>query len=212
MDAAPPRVKGLHGLLQDPILTWGEVIMANVKGTAVKASVIFVQERLGIEGYGRVVGRLPPEARETFEGNILPSSWYPFAYLRAFMEEARKEIPTSPGRSIAWEMGRFSADHGLNSIYRVFFKVADPGFIIRKGSQVLSTYYDSGKMEPLLEEKGHALLRLTGFDEPHPLFCDRLLGWMERTLELCGASSVQMSHPRCLSRGDASCDYEGRWR
>lgn len=212
MDAAPLGVKGLHGLQKGPILPGREDFMANVKGSAVKASALFVQERLGMEGYQRISGRLPPGARETFQGAILQSSWYPFAHLRAFMEEARKEIPTPPGRSIAWEMGRFSADHGLNSLYRVFFKVADPGFIIRKGSQVLATYYDSGKMEPVVEEKGHALLRLTGFDEPHPLFCDRLLGWMERTLELCGAASIQMGHPRCLSRGDASCDYEGRWR
>lgn len=212
MDADPPTVKGLHELPEGPIFPSRDVAMANVKGTAVKASSIFVQERVGPEKYQEICGRLPPEARETFEGAILPSSWYPFAHLRAFMEEARKEIPASPGRSIAWEMGRFSADHGLNTIYRVFFKVADPGFIIRKGAQVFVTYYDPGRMETVVEEKGHALLRLTGFDEPHPLFCDRLLGWMERTLELCGASSIQMGHPRCLSRGDASCDYEGRWR
>lgn len=212
MDAAPLGVKGLRGTKEGPIFPSREEAMANVKGTAVKASAIFVLERIGKEGYDRVCAELPPAAREVFEGSILPSSWYPFAHLRAFMEAARKEIPGTPGRSVAWEMGRFSADHGLNTIYKVFFKVADPGFIIRKGSQVLATYYDSGKMAPLVEEKGHAILRLTDFDEPHPLFCDRLLGWMERTLELCGGNSVQMAHPRCLSRGDASCDYEGRWR
>ncbi len=185
--------------------------MAKVKGTAVRASVIYLKEKLGDQGYANLLQRLGPEDREVFSSPILQSSWYELSQLIRLMTEAQKDLQLPPGRSIAWEMGRFSADHGLNTIYKVFFKVADPGFIIRKASQVMSTYYDSGRMETVAQEAHSAHLRLTGFNEPHRLFCDRIMGWMERTLELAGAHSVRMEHPKCMARGDVCCDYIGHW-
>jgi hypothetical protein len=185
--------------------------MAKVKGTAVRASVIYLNDTLGGEGYAKILERLGPEDRETFSNPILQSSWYELSQLIRLMTEAQKDLQLPPGRSVGWEMGRFSADHGLNTIYKVFFKVADPAFIIRKASQVMGSYYDSGRMEAVTQEPHSAHLRLTGFNEPHRLFCDRIMGWMERTMELTGAKSVRMEHPKCMARGDSCCDYLGRW-
>ncbi len=129
------------------------------------------------------------------------------------MAAAEDTISLQPGRTLAWEMGRFSADHGLKTIYRVFFKVADPGFIIRKiipGFLHLLRFGIHGG--GISTEDRTAILRLTDFDQPHVWFCDRLMGWMERTLELSGAKNPRVSHPKCLARGDASCDYCGRWQ
>jgi hypothetical protein len=184
--------------------------MARVKGSAVKSSVGFVKEKLGEEGFQRVIAAMGDEGT-TLEGPILPSEWYDFSLLLRFMSAAQPHITLPPGRTLAWEMGRFSADYGLKTIYRVFFKVADAAFIIRKAPQVLSSYYDSGKMSVLASDPGSAAIRLVDFDQPDPRFCDRLLGWMERTLELSGAKAIRMEHPKCVARGDDSCDYVGRW-
>jgi hypothetical protein len=186
--------------------------MAKVKGTAVKASIAFLKENAEGDTFESLLDQLEPHKQEILRQPILQSSWYDFTLLLDLMAAAEGRISPPPGRTLAWEMGRFSADHGLKTIYRVFFKVADPGFIIRKASQVFSTYYDSGSMEVASTDDRTALLRLTDFNQPHVWFCDRLMGWMERTLELSGAKSPRVSHPKCLARGDASCDYCGRWQ
>lgn len=186
--------------------------MARVKGTAVKASIAFLKDRTDAETFEALLGHLAPENRNILAQPILQSSWYELSLLLDVMAAAEGRIALTPGRSLAWEMGRFSAEFGLKTIYKVFFKVADPGFIIRKSSQVFSTYYDSGRMEVIASEERAATMRITGFDQPHVWFCDRILGWMERTLELSGAKNPRLSHPKCMARGDASCDYSGRWQ
>lgn len=185
--------------------------MARVKGTALRSSVALLQENLGPDGTAQVISTLSENDREQVEGPILQSSWYEFSLLLRLMEAARPRFPAHPKRSLAWELGRFSADYGLKTIYRIFFKVADPHFIIRKASQVFCNYYDSGKMEVVSLDPKSAHLRVLGFDQPCTEFCDRVQGWMERTLELTGAQNIVMSHPKCMVKGDASCDFVGRW-
>jgi hypothetical protein len=185
--------------------------MARVKGSAVRSSVAFLQEKLGVDGAAEVIGSLPEDDRKQVEGSILQSSWYDFSLLLRLMEAARPRFPASLSRSLAWELGRFSADYGLKTIYRIFFKVADPHFIIRKASQVFSNYYDSGKMEVVSLDPKSAHMRVSGFDQPCTEFCDRVQGWMERTLELTGAQKIVMSHPKCMVKGDSACDFVGRW-
>ncbi len=185
--------------------------MAKVKGSAIKASLVYLHDHLDETGFSRVMDELEPGLKELFEGPILLSNWYEFNALTELMKHAASYPTGFTDRSIAWEMGRFSAEYGLKSIYRIFFRVADPGYIIRKASQVFAGYYSSGAMEVEKSQKGLAVLRLSDFDEPNELFCDRVRGWMERTLELCGAKNCTVGHPKCMARGDTHCEYVGRW-
>lgn len=185
--------------------------MAKVKGSALRASVAFLKERLSEGQWRDMLAKLSEADRQVIGETVLQSSWYDVSLLYRLMDAARPMVSVPPGRTLAWEMGRYSAEYGLKTIYRIFFKVADPHFIIRKASQVFSNYYDCGAMENVATDPNAAHLRLTGFDQPSSDFCDRVQGWMERTLELSGAKMVSMSHPKCMARGDACCDYQGRW-
>jgi hypothetical protein len=48
-------------------------------------------------------------------------------------------------------------------------------------------------------------------DDAGPEYCERILGWITRTLELCGAKGSRVEHVRCVHRGDPVCRYEGTW-
>jgi hypothetical protein len=56
-----------------------------------------------------------------------------------------------------------------------------------------------------------ALVQLTGLEESVPQFCERIYGWMQRTLELAGATNLRTTQTACLHRGDADCRFEGSW-
>ena len=142
---------------------------------------------------------------------VLSSSWYEHALLRKLTKLAEGKIKTPPGRSLDWEMGRHSAEAALNGIYKLFFKVADIGFIVKKAAYLYPTMYDSGVMELVSAEEKSAVIRIKDFNEPSVGFCDRMQGWMQRTAELTGQKNPVIAHPKCKARGDAYCEYHGTW-
>jgi len=44
-----------------------------------------------------------------------------------------------------------------------------------------------------------------------PQFCERIYGWMQRTLEMAGARNLRSAHSACVHRGDPACRFEGSW-
>jgi len=183
--------------------------MARVKGTAIVASMRYVTERFGQGALTALLRELPEEYRREFEAGILVSTWYPMALFLRFMQEAEKRHGTAEP-DLVRRMGRASAEYGLKTVYKIFFKVGSPEFIIRRSARVFGSYYDTGSLKVLETSRGRALLELEGF-EGAPQFCDRILGWMERTVELAGAKNLRPSHQLCIHRGDAVCRFEGIW-
>src|SRR5687767_10012507 len=157
--------------------------MTQVKGTALISTLRFNQETFGEAGLRKILGALAPEDRATVETGLLVSAWYPFSLLIRLMRESGRY---DAGRTLHLyrHMGRASAEYSLTTIYRIFFKIGSPQFTLARATRVFSNYYDTGTMEAIVNEKGHAIVELRDFDEPAPEFCERLWGWMERTIGL----------------------------
>lgn len=185
--------------------------MARVKGTALKSTIGFLKSHMGDEGYEKFLKDLTPEERAVATSPILLSGWYEFSFLRKLMKVAEGRMPLTSGRSLAWELGRYSAEAALSSIYKLFFKVTNVGFIVKKATYLYPTLYDSGVMEVVDLKDDSAVIRIKEFNEPSAEFCDRMQGWMEKTLELTGCKRVSITHPACKARGDAYCEYHGNW-
>lgn len=185
--------------------------MAKAKGTALRSTVEFLRKHLGEDGFGALIEGMAPAEQEILKAPVLLSSWYEFSLLRKLMQRAEGKISLPPGRTLAWELGRFSAEATLSSIYKLFFKVTDVSYIIKKAAYLFPTYYDTGAMEVLENTQGASVIRIKGFDEPSAEFCDRMQGWMQRTVELTGHKNVTLLHPLCVARGDSVCEYRGTW-
>ena len=54
-----------------------------VKGGALAARQVFVQQHFGREAWDKVLAELSPEHRATLTGLLLPASWYPFEVSRS---------------------------------------------------------------------------------------------------------------------------------
>ena len=184
--------------------------MAQVKGTAVGASVRFVSERFGELGLEGVLSALPEEDRLLLEGGVLASSWYPMPVFLRFMEEAEKQLGAQEP-DLVRHMGRASADYGVKTVYKIFFKIGSPEFIIGRAARVFSSYYDTGELVILETRAGRCLAELKGFEGGAPQFCERIFGWMQRTLELAGAKNLRPRHDVCVHRGGPLCRFEGDW-
>ena len=184
--------------------------MARVKGTAVASSLRFVRERFGESALARVLEGLSEEDNRVLKAGVLAASWYPMGLFLRFMQEAERQFGVQEP-DLVRRMGRASADYSVTTIYRIFLKMGTPEFILGHAAPVFGSYYDTGSMRVAERRSGHAVAELTGFAESAPQFCRRILGWMERTLELTGAKNVRCTHSRCIHRGDAVCRFDGDW-
>ncbi len=181
------------------------------KGTTLIATLRHLQDRYGPEAVEKCAAGLPESMRLQVRNGLLASTWYLFSDLLTLMRAAEREYGSREPK-ILWNIGRASADYGLNSIYRVFMKVGSPQFIINKAMTVFPNYYDQGDFKTLKVEPGYALGELSKFPEPAAELCTRILGFFERMLELTGVGSIELTHPECVAKGGKVCRYEGRWK
>ncbi len=117
--------------------------MAQVKGTAVQSSMRYVRERFGEEALAKILDALPEGDRAPL-ASVLASSWCPMGAFLRFMQEAKGQLG---GREpdVLRNMGRASAEYGVTGVYKIFFKVGSPEFIISRATRVFSSYYDTGQ-------------------------------------------------------------------
>ncbi len=182
----------------------------NLKGAAFKAIVEYVRNHYGDEGLQRVLDQVAPEIRDSLGLGVLITNWYPIEYVEEFIGKADK-IHGRGDLQMAAEMGRFSANFGMNVIYRTVIRVGSPEFALGKAAMMWSRYYDSGKLTTLSLEKGSIALQLNDFNYKSEIMCTRVTGWMGRFVEMTGAHSPKVVHEKCVNRGDAFCEWRARW-
>jgi uncharacterized protein (TIGR02265 family) len=184
--------------------------MAQVKGTAVEASLRYVRERFGQAAVARILEALPEADRATLEHGVLASRWYPMDLFLHFMQEVQRQLAAQEP-DVLGRMGRASCDYGMTTVYKIFFKVGSPEFVISRAASVFSRYYDTGKIRIVESGPRRAVVELGGLEGGAPQFCERIFGWMQRILELAGARKLRPSHTACVHRGDATCRFEASW-
>jgi hypothetical protein len=103
------------------------------------------------------------------------------------------------------------AQDDLSTVYRAFFRIASPGFILKKASQVWRQYYDSGELDVLRSEHGSVDLEVLDFPTPNVAHCESVAGWVEQCIKMTGGDDVSVNHSSCRARGDERCLFELRW-
>jgi hypothetical protein len=182
------------------------------KGTAVETIPLFVRNRFGEPGFQKWLQALSPQAQKSFSTNILSPVWYP---LKETMIEPTVKLCDLffNGRlDGAIEQGRFSAEHGLRGVYRLFVKLASPETLVTKASTIMPTYYQPSAMEVMEKGNGRAVVRITRFETPHTVIEHRIKGWMERALELAGAKSARAEIAASMTKGSPHTDFAITWR
>ena len=184
--------------------------MAVAKGSALRATLDYIQAKGGTDALEKVLDALTKEQRDRVM-NVAPTSEIPFALLVALWRAAD---PIMSAHESDW-MERAGA-HSIESMGAQLY-----GGIIRKGSplefltqpiKLFRLYYHSGDMQVVEQESGRAILRMVDFDEPDALFCRRQTGGLRRALQLAGGTGAHARHVRCVSEGDAFCEWELTWR
>ena len=185
--------------------------MGQVKGSAITARIRFVRERFGESGYRRVHDALSPEHRALLDARVLPHAWVPYDFFIALNVEIDRMFGAGDLASCV-EMGRFAADVNLPTLYRIFYKLGSPLYIMQKAAKVWAVHYDSGELQAAEDGPNAVRLRIDGFAEPHRAHCLSVLGWAARSIEISGATLLSADEPLCRARGEEACEMILKWR
>ena len=185
--------------------------MERVKGSIVAARLRFVRERFGEDALRELIGDLSPLHRRQVEARILPHRWVPFdLYLEVSLAIDRRF--GQGDLALCREMGRFSADVNIPTLYRAFVRLGTPTFILRTAARLWDLHFRSGRLRVSpLGERG-LTLRIEAFESPHPAHCRGVLGWAERFAELSAATVTRAEEVACRTEGDDACVMELEWQ
>jgi len=182
----------------------------NIKGTAIESVREFVKVKYNSR-LNEWIDSLPAESKKIIKESY-PTKWYPIN--EAITEPTKKICELFYNGDIrgAWESGRFSADHALKGVYKLFVIFGNPVAAMEKAVVALPTYYQGSELKAVkLDEKKYAL-QMMKLPESNKYIEHRIGGWTERALEICGAKGVSLKITKQLSKGDAFTEYIAEWK
>jgi len=165
----------------------------------------------------RLVQGLPPEDREIVGSHILASSWYPYGTYARTLDVLFRDIGGSDPE-VARDMGRLMASRLLAGPYAMYVKAGDPEATLRGFQVIWKNFFNFGTVrltpEASASPAGQRVLngQIEDFaDLPKPL-CFIIQGFLDKTLEMCGARERFVTELTCVASGDPLCSYRSGWR
>ncbi len=182
-----------------------------VKGSAIIVLPEFIKRNCGTKNFNMWLNSLSEEANRVYKSKILISSWFPLKPI--FIAPTRKmcDLFYKKNPKGAWEVGRFSADYALHGFYKAYIRIATPQALTNRASQIFSTYYKPSSMKTEEIDVKKTLLKITRFPEMDIIVENRILGWIERTLEICKCRNIKFNVVKSLTRGDNISEIEITW-
>jgi hypothetical protein len=179
------------------------------RGSAVQATLSFLEGEGGAALVDDVLARIDPEARRRIqEVGATEEAPYPLVVTlwRAANEVLGPVTPDWMERAGAW-----SIQSSGQQLYGGILRKASPQEFLTQSVSLFRLYYHPGDMEVVESSPGHAVLRLVGFEAIDPLFCRRQTGGLKRAIEIAGGTAARVRHVRCVLEGDAFCEWDLRW-
>ncbi|MEB2312415.1 MAG: hypothetical protein OZ921_08520 [Sorangiineae bacterium] len=199
---------------QDPFLGRAERLGAMrevpCKGNWLAARRRYVEAAYGPAGIADVSARLDAELLEAFLRPPLAMAWTDLATVVG-VDRAIFEGPMARDLSRMRHFGAEIAKGDIPTLYRAFFRLGTPSFVMKKLPVVYRQYFRRGGLV-VETSAGSVEITLADLTMPVYLCAYGITGWFDAMLELVGARAAQVEHRACVHRGDAACVWRGAWR
>jgi hypothetical protein len=183
--------------------------VARTKGLTFGHVQRFSVERFGERGYRDLVSDLPAGDQQLL-AEVVAVGWYDLE-LYARLIRALDQRHGKGDLVLLDELGRYEAEQDYRGIFRLFFRMASPAYMVEKTADYWRRFHDVGDWA--IERRGTnavwGALRGWGVDD---VLCRELVAYVKRAIELVGGKDVVLEHPRCRARGASQCEYLMTWR
>jgi hypothetical protein len=172
----------------------------------------YIENKYSGETWGRIMHSLADDSKTVWTGVLLAGSEYPFAAFKEMITSLNKELKTAKDPEIA-AIYEYIADQSLSKTYKIFFKFANPSFVIKNYPKLWSMFFNAGTVEVPVAERGHAILKFLLpeiFNDWLPPAC---LGYSKKAVEMAGGHNLVMTKKSAMKASDSLWEtvYELRW-
>ena len=108
--------------------------------------------------------------------------------------------------------GAYAAEYDISRIHRLFFRIANPAFVLEKSTEIWARFFDTGEWTIKRQKATSAEGVLTGWTITDDRSCEYLRAYIQRMFEIVGAKDVENRHVECRARGGAQCRFLIAWR
>jgi hypothetical protein len=172
----------------------------------------YIENKYSSETWGRIMHSLSDDSKTVWTGVLLSGSEYPFAAFKDMISSLNKELKTAKDPEIA-AIYEYIADQSLNKTYKIFFKFANPSFVIKNYPKLWNMFFNTGTVEVQVAESGHAILKFLLpeiFNDWLPPAC---LGYSKKAVEMAGGKNLVMKKNSAGKTTDDLWEtvYELKW-
>jgi predicted hydrocarbon binding protein len=179
-----------------------------VKGAMVRAHLQFVRERLGEPALALTLKALPAAVAAEIQG-ILASTWCTFESLVA-LDRSIARVSGRDERELMRELGRYSAQINLSTIYRAFHR-DDIHEFFRNSATLHRQFQDFGDCAYEHVGETHCRISVRNAVCYSPAYCSSETGYLEQVIAAHGGTSASVTESACQCASDDRCTFELRW-
>lgn len=179
------------------------------RGSTAQATLDYIRATHGEDVARAILARLGSAERKQLE-TAGTTGYISYDRLMALWKAADAHFAESHPEWVE-DAGAYAIESLGQRLYGGLLHKASPTEFVTQSVSLFNLYYPQGTMEAVEVEKDRAVLRLSGFDAPGRLFCGRQTGGLREATRIAGGREVRARHVRCVSEGDAFCEWEVRW-
>ncbi|EDM80899.1 hypothetical protein PPSIR1_28353 [Plesiocystis pacifica SIR-1] len=161
-----------------------------VSGHVIRSRYMYVRQA-GDEAYQKILAELGPAGKDMMDGGPLETVWYPFDVF-VELNVAVDKVLGRGDMQLVEELGRFSCEHNLTGIYRIFFRFGNLNFLLDRAAKAWHSQFDFGTMTVHRDpnDRHRVTLKLAEVPKPHRALYLGIKGWAMRATELTGSEIV----------------------
>jgi len=143
--------------------------------------------------------------------NATVASWIDIKSIYALLDAIKYKLGKNDP-CINHRVGLEATKKSFSRIYKMFFRVGKPDFVIQRTAVVWGTMATKGRVEVLDSGTKYVDIALFDFEHSHREFCThRLRGNFQAVLEVSGCKILESKHTRCRLDGHDQCEWLYTW-
>lgn len=172
----------------------------------------YILKTHGEEFWKTLISKLPADTAKLWTSPLLSLSNYPFKEFKLMVYALNKELNSDDIQNTA-ALYAFIADRSLNTLYKVFFRMANPSFVLKNYPKLWDRFFTSGEVTVPVAEKNTAQIK---FKLPE-MFLDWLpgacYGFSKKAVEMAGGRDMKMKEmsKKMLDDGEYEIIYNLEW-
>jgi hypothetical protein len=183
----------------------------SIKGVGLKNYITFIKETFGEDGFQKVLQSLNEEQRKIITEPILVNRWYDIELI-VTIQKAMVTVLSNGDESILVRASAWNAKNTLHGVYRIFLRISDPGFMIRRAQTILRNHYGQEVVVEVAETSPRNLKGIVrGFQQHQWPVEVGIMGWIQGASALTSAKNVNIRITTSLREGKGYFELAGTW-